>query len=74
AARVDGIERFSARVLSDNLPMRAIMDHYGAVWERDDVGVVTTFIDVPDPHDLPLGRDMSNEIKRVAHQVIRAVG
>jgi protein lysine acetyltransferase len=74
AARIDGVEKFSGRVLSDNLPMRTMMDHYGAFWERDDVGVVTTVIDVPDPGDLPLGRDMANKIKRVARQVIRAVG
>jgi CRP-like cAMP-binding protein len=74
AARVDGIERFSARVLSDNLPMRTIMDHYGAVWERDDVAIVTTVIDVPAARDTQLGRDMSNKIKRGARQVIRAVG
>lgn len=74
AARVDGVEKFSGRVLSDNLPMRTIMDHYGAFWERDDVGVVTTVIDVPDPPDLPLGCDMTNKIKHVAHQVIQSVG
>jgi protein lysine acetyltransferase len=74
AARVDGIEKFSGRVLSDNLPMRTIMDHYGAFWERDDVGVVTTVIDVPDLRDLPLGKKLANEIKHVARQVIQAVG
>jgi protein lysine acetyltransferase len=74
AARLDGVEKFSGRVLSDNLPMRMIMDHYGAVWVRDDVGVVTTVIDVPDPHDLPIGREMADRIKRVARQVIQAVG
>jgi protein lysine acetyltransferase len=36
--------------------------------------VVTTVIDVPDPRDLPLSRDMTNKIKRTARQVIRAVG
>ena len=74
AARVDGIERFSARMLADNAAMRTIMDHYGALWERDDVGVVTTVIDVPELRDLPLSRDMSEKIKRAARQVIRAVG
>jgi CRP-like cAMP-binding protein/GNAT superfamily N-acetyltransferase len=74
AARVAGVEKFCGRMLSDNLPMRAIMDHYGARWERDDVGVVTTVIDVPQPRDLPFGRDMANQIKRVALQVIQAVG
>jgi RimJ/RimL family protein N-acetyltransferase len=74
AARVDGVEKFSGRMLADNVAMRTIMDHYGAFWERDDVGVVTTVIDVPDLSELPISRDMSNEIKRAARQVIRAVG
>ena len=52
AARVDGVERFSARMLSDNVPMRTILDHYGAVWQREDVGVITTVIDVPGARDL----------------------
>jgi hypothetical protein len=53
--------------------MRTIMDHYGALWERDDIGVVTTVVDVPDTRDLPLSRDMTEKIKRTARQVIRAV-
>jgi hypothetical protein len=61
-------------MLADNVAMRTIMDHYGACWERDDVGVVTTVIDVPDLRDLPLSRNMATDIKRVARQVIRAVG
>jgi hypothetical protein len=36
--------------------------------------VVTTVIDVPDPSDLPLSREMINKIKHTARQVIRAVG
>jgi hypothetical protein len=71
---VDGVEKFSGRMLADNVAMRTIMDHYGAFWERDDVGVVTTVVDVPDPRDLPLSRDMTADIERVARQVIRAVG
>jgi hypothetical protein len=59
-------------MLSDNAPMRAIMDHYGAVWEREDVGVITTVIDVPD--QLVFGRDVEDQIERVARQVIEAVG
>lgn len=74
AARVAGIEKFSGRALSDNLPMRTIMDHYGAFWERDDVGIVTTVIDVPRPRDLRLGKNLANQINHVARQVIRAVG
>jgi protein lysine acetyltransferase len=74
AARVDGVERFSARMLSDNLPMRTIMDRYGAVWQREDVGIITTVIDVPRRRDLHLKRDMADQIERVARQVIEAVG
>ncbi len=59
-------------MLSDNAPMRAIMDHYGAVWQREDVGVITTVIDVP--RRLIFGRHMADQIKRVARQVIEAVG
>ena len=72
AARVDGVERFSARMLSDNAPMRAIMDHYGAEWDREDVGVITTVIDVP--RRLTFGRHKADKIERVARQVIEAVG
>jgi RimJ/RimL family protein N-acetyltransferase len=73
AARVAGVEKFSGRMLADNLAMRTIMDHYGAFWERDDIGVVTTVVDVPDMDDLSLSRDMIAEIKHAARQVIRAV-
>ncbi|CAM4206298.1 Acetyltransferase Pat [Mycobacterium basiliense] len=73
AARVGGIARFSARMLADNLPMRIIMDRYGAVWQREDIGVITTVIDVPGPRDLGFGREMAGQIKRVARQVIEAV-
>ncbi len=74
AAQVGGVQRFSGRMLSDNLPMRAIMDRFGASWQRDDLGVVTTVINVPDARHLPFGRDMANKIKRVARQVIQGVG
>ena len=59
-------------MLSDNAPMRAIMDHYGAVWQREDLGVITTVIDVP--RRLSFGRDVADQIERVARQVIEAVG
>jgi RimJ/RimL family protein N-acetyltransferase len=74
AARVDGVERFSARMLSDNLPMRTIMDQHGAVWQREDIGVITTVIDVPRLRDLGIKREVADEIRRVARQVIEALG
>lgn len=73
-ARLDGVERFTARVLSENAPMRAILEHHGAYWERDDASIVTTVIDVPDPADLPFGQDMADRIKEVGRQAIQAVG
>jgi protein lysine acetyltransferase len=44
------------------------------VWQREDIGVITTVIDVPRQRDLIFGRDMADQIKRVARQVIEAVG
>ena len=61
-------------MLSDNVPMRTILDHHGAVWQREDVGIITTVIDVPTRHDLDLKRDVAEQIRRVARQVIEAVG
>lgn len=74
AAEVDGVERFTARMLSDNLPMRTIMDRHGAVWQREDIGVITTIIDVPRGRDLHIKRDLADKIRRVARQVIEALG
>lgn len=73
-ARLEGIEKFTARVLSENAPMRAILDQLGAYWERDDPGVVTTVLDVPGPDRLPFGREIADQIKEVGRQAIQAVG
>ena len=74
AARGDGVRRFSARVLSDNLAMRTILDKFGAQWQREDLGVVTTIIDVPALRDVPISRDLYRELHSVARQVMGAVG
>ena len=74
AAGCTGVERFSARVLMDNYAMRRIMDRYGAVWQREDLGVVLTEIDVPDVAQLPLTPELTEQICDVARQTIRAVG
>ncbi|OBK80063.1 GNAT family N-acetyltransferase [Mycobacterium sp. 1274761.0] len=73
AARGDGIRRFTARVLSDNLSMRKILDRFGAHWQRDDLGVVTTVIDVPPLRDLSISREMYREIHSMARQVMGTV-
>ncbi len=74
AARGDGIHRFTARVLTDNVAMRKILDRFGADWHREDVGVVTTTIDVPALRDLSMSREMYREIHSVARQVMSTVG
>jgi len=68
-----GVQRFTARVLTDNHPMRAILDRFDADWHRDDLGVVTTIVDVPDPRSLRLPTSLVNKIRGVTAQVIKAV-
>jgi CRP-like cAMP-binding protein len=74
AARSDGVHQFTARVLSDNYAMRAILDRYGARWYRDDLGVVATVIDVPTLRELSLPPAVYREIRSLARQVMRALG
>lgn len=71
AARVAGVKTFSGRVLSENLAMRTIMDQAGARWEREDLGIVTTLIEVPTR--VPFGRKTEKRIEDVARQVMRAL-
>ncbi|ODQ93672.1 GNAT family N-acetyltransferase [Mycolicibacterium holsaticum] len=74
AAEYHGVQRFTARVLSDNLAMRAILDHAGAHWHREDLGVVTTEIDVPAPRNPPFTPELTKQVRDVTRQVVRAVG
>ena len=69
AARGDGCRRFSARVLTENLAMRKILDRFGASWHREDLGVVTTVIDVPRRAICP-PPELYREIHDVARQVM----
>ncbi|OBH02140.1 acetyltransferase [Mycobacterium sp. E2699] len=72
AARVDGIERFHARVLADNPPARVLGDKVNARWEHEEPGVITTTGKIPDAARLPLDRQTRLKIQRVARQVIHA--
>jgi CRP-like cAMP-binding protein len=74
AARVDGVEKFTARVLSENVSARSLLDQVGAFWERDEPGVVITVVDVPEPRHLPFKRSMAIKIRDMARQLIQAVG
>jgi protein lysine acetyltransferase len=72
AASVDGITKFQARVLSDNLPARALLDRLDAPWIREEPGIVAATIEVPDPKKLPVKLKHLKEMQDVARQVIRA--
>lgn len=74
AARADRIRRFTARVLAENVAMRTIFDRYGAKWQREELGIITTEFDVPVLRDMSLSADQYREIRSVARQVMRAVG
>jgi CRP-like cAMP-binding protein len=74
AARAGGISHFTARVLSDNYPMRAILDRYGAQWHHDGQGVVTARLDVPAPRDLSFSPKLYRQIRSMASHVMRVVG
>jgi protein lysine acetyltransferase len=74
AAAAGGVRTFTARVLTDNYPMRKILDRYGATWQRDDLNVVITEIDVPKLRDLSITRDQYRDIHAMARQVMRTVG
>lgn len=69
-----GVQRFSARVLSDNYAMRKILDRLGATWQREDLGVVVTEVDVPPADAVPFSPDLIGSIRDVTREVIRAVG
>jgi len=72
AARVDGIERFHALVLSDNAAVRALGDGFQARWECEEPGVVTTTMEIPALDDLPIKLGAFRQIHHVARQVIHA--
>jgi len=74
AAHVGGVTRFCARVLSDNVPMRAILDRFDTEWTRDEPGVVTTVFEVPSAEALRIEPVVAAEIRDLARQVVRAVG
>ena len=72
AARVGGVHRFTARLLAENHPMRAILDRFGAQWERDEPGVVTAEFQVPAADRLRIDPRLARDIRAMARQVLRA--
>lgn len=74
AARAGGVHRFTARCLAENHAMRAILERFGAEWERDEPGVVTTVFEVPGAEELRVGPVMVDEIRAMTREVVRASG
>ena len=74
AAGVAGVRRFTARMLAENTPMRAILDRFGAELQRDEPGVVTADFPVPGPDQLDLDPALAGRIRAAARQVMRAIG
>jgi CRP-like cAMP-binding protein len=72
AARVGGVQRFTARLLAENTPMRSILERYGAEWEREEPGVVITAFDVPTIDKLRIDPGLADEIRSMTRQVVRA--
>jgi CRP-like cAMP-binding protein len=72
AARVCGVQRFTARLLAENGPMRAILDRYDVEWEREEPGVVITAFDVPALEGLRIEPALAEQIRSVTRQVVRA--
>jgi CRP-like cAMP-binding protein len=73
AARLDGIERFEAIVLSDNLAARAMGDKFHVRWKHDEPGVVTTTTKIPGLDELLKNCTAHRHIYNVARQVIHAL-
>jgi hypothetical protein len=55
------------------MAMRKIMDRLGAVWEREDLGVVLTEVDVPAVDTVPFSAELIEQIREATRKVIRAV-
>lgn len=72
AARVGGVQRFTARLLAENHAMRGILDRFGAEWQRDEPGVVTTEFEVPDLDGLRIDPGLADEIRSMTREVVRA--
>jgi protein lysine acetyltransferase len=73
AAHAGGVEKFTARILSDNHPMRAIVGKFGAEWQRDDLGVVSAVIDVPDLSAVSLPEVLIHDMVDSARRTMKAM-
>lgn len=73
SAHAGGVRRFTASVLSENYAMRTILNRYGARWESDGPGVVTTVFDVPQVGELSLSPRISIQVDVATRQMVQAL-
>lgn len=74
AAHEGGVERFEARVLVDNRPMRRLIDRTGAQWRVEEPGVVHTVVEVPDPGLFLPDGDLEARLRESARTVLHGAG
>lgn len=74
AGRQSGVERFTASVLGDNRPMRAILDRAGATWRSTGYGIVETEIEVPAPADFLPNPDVVTPLQEAVRRVLSLTG
>jgi GNAT superfamily N-acetyltransferase len=72
AARENGVFRFSANVLADNAPMRAVLNKAGASWAHGEPGVITTVVRVPAPDALIGDATTAQALRESARQISAA--
>lgn len=68
-----GVEHFTAEVLADNLPMRAVLAKAGAVSEVPSMGTVGVRLDVRAAKEL-LDPHTGGQLRRAARDVVTAAG
>jgi protein lysine acetyltransferase len=72
AASVDGIKQFHAQLLADNVAACALGDKLHTRWEREEPGVLTATMAIPDLENPPVKLEAYGQINHVARQLIHA--
>ena len=70
AAKLTGVQRFTARMFVCNAPMRGILNRHAVQWSRDEPGIVTAFFAVPGDDELSVWAGLAKCIRRTAARII----
>jgi CRP-like cAMP-binding protein len=73
AAEAAGIQRLRAEVLSDNRPMRAVLDKAGATWSTVEPGVVETEVEVGRARAV-LDEETTRRVEQSVREIVTAAG